>query len=76
MVMLGAPTFPVRATFSSVAMIIIATIAILREPLMRQYFSVHDDSHVRSPHKKRIATMQRGNHLLRGFLARYRTYVS
>ena len=36
LVMLAAPTFPARATFSSVAMIIIATVAVLREPLIRE----------------------------------------
>ena len=40
-VMIAAPTFPARATFSSVAMIIIAAIAILREPLIRGYFAKH-----------------------------------
>ena len=40
-VMIAAPTFPARATFSSVAMIIIAAIAILREPLIRGYFAQH-----------------------------------
>ena len=34
MVMLAAPTFPARATFSSVAMIIIAAIAMFREPVI------------------------------------------
>ena len=33
-VMVAAPTFPARATFSSVAMIIIAMVSILREPLI------------------------------------------
>jgi hypothetical protein len=41
LVMLAAPTFPARATFSSVAMIITAAIAILREPVIRKYFAVH-----------------------------------
>jgi len=41
LVMLAAPTFPARATFSSVAMIITAAIAILREPVIREYFAVH-----------------------------------
>ena len=41
LVMLAAPTFPARATFSSVAMIITATIAILRDPVIREYFSGH-----------------------------------
>lgn len=40
-VMIAAPTFPARATFSSVAMIIIAAIAVLREPLIRGYFAQH-----------------------------------
>ncbi|WP_027406438.1 DUF6056 family protein [Anaerovibrio sp. RM50] len=38
MVMIAAPTFPARATFSSVAMIIIAAIAVFREPVIRQYY--------------------------------------
>ncbi len=41
LVMLAAPTFPARATFSSVAMIITAAIAILRESVIRKYFAVH-----------------------------------
>ena len=41
MVMLGAPTFPARVTFSSVGMIIIATVAILREQQIREYFAAH-----------------------------------
>ena len=40
-VMIAAPTFPARATFSSVAMIIIASVAVLREPLIRSYFAEH-----------------------------------
>lgn len=40
-VMIAAPTFPARATFSSVAMIIIAAVAVLREPLIRGYFAAH-----------------------------------
>lgn len=38
LVMLAAPTFPARSTFSSVAMIIIATVAVLREPLIAETF--------------------------------------
>ena len=38
-VMIAAPTFPARATFSSVAMIIIAVVAVLREPLIREQFA-------------------------------------
>ena len=38
MVMMAAPTFPARATFSSVCMIIIAAIAVFREPVIRQYY--------------------------------------
>jgi hypothetical protein len=38
MVMLAAPTFPARATFSSVCMIIIAAVAVFREPVIRQYY--------------------------------------
>lgn len=34
-VMIAAPTFPARATFSSVVMILIGTIAILRMPLLK-----------------------------------------
>ncbi len=40
-VMIAAPTFPARATFSSVAMIIIAAVAVLRDPLIRGYFALH-----------------------------------
>ena len=36
LVMVAAPTFPARATFSSVAMIIITMAAVLREPLIRE----------------------------------------
>lgn len=38
LVMIAAPTFPARATFSSVAMIIIALLAILQEPLIADRF--------------------------------------
>lgn len=38
-VMIAAPTFPARATFSSVAMIIIAAVAVLREQLIREQFA-------------------------------------
>ncbi|WP_296770469.1 DUF6056 family protein [Selenomonas sp.] len=41
LVMIAAPTFPARATFSSVAMIIIAAVAVLRDPLIRGYFVAH-----------------------------------
>ena len=34
-VMIAAPTFPARATFSSVAMILIAACAVLRDPVVR-----------------------------------------
>ncbi|ORU00186.1 hypothetical protein D081_1280 [Anaerovibrio sp. JC8] len=43
MVMLAAPTFPARATFSSVCMIIIATLAVLREPIIRQYYEQYTE---------------------------------
>ncbi len=39
LVMLGAPTFPARATFSSVVMILIGAVAILRIKIVRQKFS-------------------------------------
>ena len=35
-VMVAAPTFPARATFSSVSMLIVATLAALRMPVVRQ----------------------------------------
>lgn len=38
-VMIAAPTFPARATFSSVVMILIGTIFILRMPVVREKFS-------------------------------------
>ena len=38
-VMIAAPTFPARATFSSVAMILIGTISILRLPIVRKKLS-------------------------------------
>ncbi len=38
-VMIFAPTFPARATFSSVAMILVGTIAILRLPIIRKKLS-------------------------------------
>lgn len=38
-VMIFAPTFPARATFSSVAMILVGTIAILRLPIVRKKLS-------------------------------------
>ncbi len=37
-VMIAAPTFPARATFSSVAMILVATLAIFRMPEMKEIF--------------------------------------
>ncbi len=37
-VMIAAPTFPARATFSSVAMILVATLAVLRMPEMKEIF--------------------------------------
>lgn len=37
LVMLGAPTFPARATFSSVMMILIGTLAILRIPELQEF---------------------------------------
>ena len=37
-VMIAAPTFPARATFSSVAMILVATLAILRMPETKEIF--------------------------------------
>lgn len=40
LVMLAAPTFPARATFSSTAMILIALLAILQEPLIGTTFRV------------------------------------
>ena len=39
LVMLGAPTFPARATFSSVVMILAGAVAILRIPTVRERFS-------------------------------------
>ena len=38
-VMIGAPTFPARATFSSVVMILIGTVVVLRLPVVRAAFS-------------------------------------
>ena len=38
-VMIAAPTFPARATFSSVVMILIGTISVLRLPVVREKFS-------------------------------------
>ncbi|MBO4401534.1 MAG: hypothetical protein J5809_06780 [Selenomonadaceae bacterium] len=39
LVMIGAPTFPARATFSSVVMILIGAVAILRIPAVTEKFS-------------------------------------
>ena len=39
LVMIGAPTFPARATFSSVVMILIGAVAILRIKIVREKFS-------------------------------------
>ena len=39
-VMIAAPTFPARATFSSVAMILAGVIAVIRLPLVREKFSM------------------------------------
>ena len=39
-VMIAAPTFPARATFSSVAMILAGVIAVIRLPRVREKFSV------------------------------------
>lgn len=39
LVMIGAPTFPARATFSSVVMILIGAVAILRIPAVSEKFS-------------------------------------
>lgn len=39
LVMIGAPTFPARATFSSVVMILIGAVAILRIPAVGEKFS-------------------------------------
>ena len=39
LVMLGAPTFPARATFSSVVMILAGAVAILRIPAVRESFA-------------------------------------
>ena len=41
-VMIFAPTFPARATFSSVAMILAGVIAVLRLPQVREKFSMPD----------------------------------
>lgn len=38
-VMIAAPTFPARATFSSVVMILIGTVAIIRIPIVQEKFS-------------------------------------
>lgn len=39
LVMLGAPTFPARATFSSVVLILVGAVAILRIPVVAERFS-------------------------------------
>ncbi|MBR5913489.1 MAG: hypothetical protein IKZ58_03935 [Selenomonadaceae bacterium] len=40
LVMIFAPTFPARSTFSSVVMILIGIVAVIRLPLVREKFSV------------------------------------
>lgn len=54
-VMIAAPTFPVRATFSSVCMILVGTLALLREPDVQEILA-----------KGRAAKILRGGALLAG----------